>query len=104
MPSQGPSPDALRAINDLREQLASLERDAATLEQDLSRLQSSANEAVERAMEAVGAGNDVLAREHLRNHERHADAAAKTQAELQVVTATIETCREVLSAFPPQVT
>ena len=84
------------ATSDLRQQLAGLEQDAATLQKDLDRESAAATEWEQRAMTAVTSGNDVAAREALEHQGRHSEVAATIQAELTLLHAMQQACRDVL--------
>ena len=94
--SDSPQADIDAAQSDLRQQLAGLEHEATTMQKDLDREGATAAQWEQRAMAAVQRNDDGAAREALVHHERHSDAAAALQAELTLLHAMQQTCRDVL--------
>ena len=84
------------ARSDLREQLAGLEQEATTLQEDLAREAMAAAEWEQRAMTAVENHDDGAARDALEHHGRHSEAAAALQAEVTLLHAMQQACRDVL--------
>ncbi len=99
-----PEPDAPRAGSDPRAAgIAELQRAMHDLDTDLANAvkqsaveASRASELETRAMEAIRAGDDVLARECLRRHGEFLGTAQKLEADALVLRAMIAECREVL--------
>jgi hypothetical protein len=84
------------AQSDLREQLAALEDEAMTMQKHLDREVMAAAQWEQRAMAAVARNDDGTAREALEHQERHSEAAAALQAELTLLHAMQQVCRDVL--------
>ena len=101
--SDAPVTDIGAAQSDLRQQLAGLEHEATAMQKDLDREAMAAAEWEQRAMKAVGRGDDGAAREALEYHGRHSDAAAALQAELTLLHAMQQACRDVLLSSGNQV-
>jgi hypothetical protein len=96
MRSGTPAADVDAAQSDLRQQLAGLEHEGTTIQEDLDRESTAAAECEQRAMTAVGRGDDQGAREALEHHARHSEAVATLQAELTLLHAMQQACRDVL--------
>ena len=94
--SSTPATEIDAAQSDLRGQLAGLEGDATTMQKDLDREATAAAEWEERAMSAVRRSDDGAAREALERSGRHSDAVAALQAELTLLHAMQQACRDVL--------
>lgn len=94
--SDAPETDIDAAQSDLRGQLAGLEAEATTMQKDLDREAKAAAEWEERAMSAVTRNDDAAARDALERSGRHSDAVASLQAELTLLHAMQQACRDVL--------
>ena len=82
---------------DLRHQLAGVEQEAAVLEGELAREAAAMAHWEASAIAAVRAGDDDAAREALRHHAHHSEASSTLQAEVTLLKAIGDSCREVLS-------
>jgi hypothetical protein len=82
---------------DLRHQLAGVEQEAALLDGELAREAAAMAHWEASAIAAVRAGDDDAARDALRHQAHHSEAFATLQAEVTLLNAMANSCRELLA-------
>jgi phage shock protein A len=90
--------NALAAAEDLRGQLAGIDIEITAIEQQLADRVALLDGLQEQAMAAVKQGDDVAAKAALMEHTRLADLIPELDAELTVLRALGDACREALAA------
>jgi len=86
----------------LRAEIAGLEAGLEAAQRQITGIWDAAQTAEHSAMEAIDAGNDQLARAALREREGHAERAAALEADVTVLRALLDECRDFLATLPPQ--